>query len=221
MKTSKNGIKFIGQWEGNSLKAYQDVAGVWTIGYGHTSAAGAPRVYSGMTITQAEAEHILAADLGKVEADVNRLVKVPLTQNQFDTLVSFHYNTGALGRSSALKHLNQGNYNQAAINLTLYNRAGGRVVDGLVNRRTAEKKLFLSKDTNTTGKVVTGGGAIAAGTATAAVASPTNYIPWIIGAGVVAFIGWTLYSTIRDYRKQRDSLSLQKAQNKEHHNVVL
>lgn len=206
MKTSKNGIKFIGQWEGNSLKAYQDVAGVWTIGYGHTSAAGAPKVTSGMTITQAESERILAADLGKVEADVNRLVKVPLTQNQFDTLVSFHYNTGALGRSSALKHLNQGNYNQAATNLTLYNRAGGRVVQGLVNRRAAEKKLFLTKDTNTTNKVAVGGGAIVAGTAAAATTSPSNYIFWIIGAGIVSFIGWTLYTTIRDYKKQKETL---------------
>lgn len=157
MKISKNGIEFIERWEGCILQSYDDrtdrivgpddpVAGVLTIGVGHTDAAGPPKVTKGMTITKEEAEEILDRDLDKVEEEVNNLVKVPLTQNQFDTLVSFHFNTGALGRASALKSLNAGDYEDAAKRLTLYIKDDGRVVQGLVNRRAAEMKLFLTPD---------------------------------------------------------------------------
>lgn len=211
MKTSKNGVKFIAQWEGLYLNTYKDVAGVLTIGYGHTSSAGAPKVVPGMTITKDEAENILANDLGKVEADVNRLVKVKLTQNQFDALVSFHFNTGALAKSSALKYLNEGNYEQAAKNLTLYNKArvGGQLqtVKGLVNRREAERKLFLTEATNTTSNVaVSTGGTVVAGGA-AAVTSPTDWMPYIVGVVVVIGVAWTFYSLIRSYLKQKEKIN--------------
>lgn len=145
MRTSSNGRRFIEQFEGLSLKAYDDGTGVVTIGYGHTSAAGAPKVYKGQTITKEQADAILASDLGKVETQVSNLVHVPLNQNQFDALVSFHFNTGALGRSTALRKLNQGDYNGCASALLAYNRAGGSVLSGLTRRREAERRLFLTK----------------------------------------------------------------------------
>lgn len=208
MKTSKNGVKFIAQWEGLYLNTYKDVAGVLTIGYGHTSAAGSPKVVPGMSITKSQAENILANDLGKVEADVNRLVTVKLTQNQFDALVSFHFNTGALGKSSALRYLNEGNYEQAATNMTLYNKArvGGslQTVRGLVNRRTAEKNLFLTPDSTTVGNITKAGTAtVVVGAGTVATA-PTNYVPYIIAGLIVAFVAYTFYTTIRDYRRSKN-----------------
>ena len=147
MKTSDNGRRFIEQFEGLSLKVYNDGTGVLTIGYGHTSSAGLPKVYRGQTITKEQADQILGSDLGKVETQVNSLVHVPINQNQFDALVSFHFNTGALGRSSVLKKLNQGDYDGAANALLLYNRGGGRVMAGLARRRAAEKALFLKGGT--------------------------------------------------------------------------
>lgn len=199
MKTSKNGLKFITQWEGTFLRAYRDVAGVLTIGVGHTSAAGPPTVRKGMAITQDQSNEILARDLKAVENAVNRLVKVPLTQNQFDVLVSFHFNTGALGRSSALRYLNQGNYEQAAINLTLYNKAtvNGKktTIKGLVNRRAAEKKLFLTPDTKSNAGSITTG-TVTGGTVVAAT-SPEFLWPWILAgtaiAAIVIYIGVSIY----------------------------
>lgn len=153
--TSPAGRKFIEGWEDLFLQAYDDATdkivkpnkgyrGTLTIGYGHTDEAGPPQVTIGMTITKEEADSILAADLEKVEADVNRVVIAPLNQNQFDALVSFHFNTGALTRRtcSLLMALNHRNYKDAAADFTLYTRAGGKVLKGLVRRRAAEAKLF-------------------------------------------------------------------------------
>ncbi|MBO1027569.1 lysozyme [Ochrobactrum sp. SD129] len=104
------GLSLIKQWEGHKTTAYKDVAGIWTIGYGHTSAAGTPNVTPGMTISKEEAERILLKDLAKFEARVERLVKVPLTDNQFAVLSSSDFNTGELHSSTLLKKLNKGNY---------------------------------------------------------------------------------------------------------------
>ncbi|MDT4867069.1 Phage lysozyme [compost metagenome] len=98
------GLSLVKQWEGLRTRAYRDVAGVWTIGYGQTSAAGAPTVKPDMAITEAQAEDILRADLATFEEQVSRLVKVPLTDNQFAVLVSFDFNTGRLGKSTLLKN---------------------------------------------------------------------------------------------------------------------
>ena len=155
MKTSLNGRRLIEQFEGCILDAYDDandrivkvgdaVRGTLTIGYGHTSAAGAPRVYVGQTITKEEADAILSSDLASVEIEVAHLVKVPLNQNQFDALVSFQFNTGWLAHHncSLLKALNAGNYRLADSDFMLYDRASGKVLTGLVRRRAAEKDLF-------------------------------------------------------------------------------
>lgn len=144
MKTSPRGIDLIREFEGCYLKAYRCPANVLTVGIGHTSAAGPPAVTEGMTITKKQAEDILRADLRAVEADVERLVKVALTQNQFDALVSFQFNTGALGRSTALARLNAGFYDQVPQLLSLYNKAGGKVLNGLARRRAAEVALWKS-----------------------------------------------------------------------------
>lgn len=143
MKTSDNGRKFIEQWEGLFLHAYDDGTGVQTIGYGHTSAAGPPQVHHGMTITKDDADAILAADLASVEVDVNRLVRPTLNQNQFDALVSFHFNTGALGRSSVLRAINTGDFKSVPADLMLWTHGGGHVMLGLVRRRKAEAELFM------------------------------------------------------------------------------
>lgn len=142
MRTGTRGISLIKEFEGFKNKAYRCPAGVWTIGYGTTR-----NVRSGMTITLTEGERMLQDDLVKFERAVNRLVTVPLTQNQFDALVSFVYNVGegAFGRSTLLSLLNRGQYSQVETQLMRWNRAGGQVLAGLTRRRAAEARLFNTK----------------------------------------------------------------------------
>ncbi len=142
MKTSDNGRKFIEGWEGLFLHAYDDGTGVWTIGYGHTSAAGPPKVYPGMKITHEQADEILASDLAAVEINVNNNVDLPINQNQFDAFVSFDFNTGGLDRSSALRAFNLNRSDLVSGDLMKWVYAGGRVLKGLVRRRIAEGRLF-------------------------------------------------------------------------------
>jgi lysozyme len=136
------GLALVKQWEGLKTKAYRDVAGVWTIGFGHTTAAGAPEVAPSMIITEARAEEILRADLAIFEERVSRLVKVPLTDNQFAVLVSFDFNTGKLGKSTLLKKLNAGDYDAVPVELMKWVYAGKKRIEGLVNRRAAEAGLW-------------------------------------------------------------------------------
>lgn len=143
---NQDGLAHIKRFEGLRLKAYRDVADILTIGYGHTSAAGAPKVFAGQTITEADAEKILMSDLAKFEARVSRLVKVPLTDNQFAALVSFDFNTGALDKSTLLKKLNAGHYDAVPAELMKWVNAGGKRVQGLVNRRSAEAGLWAKGD---------------------------------------------------------------------------
>ncbi|WP_440216300.1 lysozyme [Chromobacterium piscinae] len=144
MKTNAAGISLIKQFEGVRLAAYQDMVGVWTIGYGHTG----PEVKAGMAITQQQADQLLAADLETFEAGVGRTVTVPLNANQFSALVSFSYNLGLgnLRSSTLLRLLNQGDYAGAAAQFLRWNRAGGQVVAGLTRRRQAEQALFNSQE---------------------------------------------------------------------------
>lgn len=145
MQTSAAGRAFIEQIEENGvakLKPYDDGTGTLTIGFGHTTAAGPPKVRRGMTITAQQADDILGADLHSVEVNVSHLVKVPLTQAQFDTLVSFDFNTGGLWRSTALRRLNAKNYDGVPAALAVWNRGGGRVMAGLVKRRKAEGVMW-------------------------------------------------------------------------------
>lgn len=143
MKTSDNGRAFIEAFEGKFLHTYDDGTGVLTIGYGHTSMAGPPIVVHGQTITEAECDAMLAADLGKVEQSVQRCIKVPMTQTQFDALVSFDFNTGSLAKSSIDDKINAGNVSAAMSTLLQYDHAAGRQMDGLTRRRQAERLMFL------------------------------------------------------------------------------
>ena len=143
-------LALIKSFEGLRLAAYRDAAGVWTIGYGHTAAAGPPAVYRGQEIDEAEAEAILRADLERFEDQVQRLVTVELNDNEFGALVSLCFNIGAaaFAGSTCLKRLNKGDRKGAAEALTWWNKATvqGRKVRlaGLVRRREAERQLFLA-----------------------------------------------------------------------------
>jgi lysozyme len=153
MKMSDKGVALIKAHEGMRLNAYLCPGKKWTIGYGHTSAAGEPVVREGMRITRQEAETILRRDLAMFEARVNRLVKVPLTQSQFDALVSFDFNTGKLHSSTLLKRLNAGKYAEVPRHLMRWTRGGGKELAGLVRRRRDEAELWRALDPGATGGV--------------------------------------------------------------------
>ena len=142
MQISKAGLDLIKQFEGLYLKAYRCPAGVPTIGYGHTAG-----VAMGQTITQQQADDYLRRDVRQFERAVARLVSVPLTQGQFDALVSFAFNLGegALAQSTLLRLLNAGDYAGAAAQFDRWNKADGRVLPGLVRRRAAERALFEAR----------------------------------------------------------------------------
>lgn len=148
MKLSPAGLDLIKKFEGyldkqpdGSCKAYKCPAGVWTCGWGCTE---------GVTMnthwTKDEATERLATEMAKHEAAVLRLVKVPISQSQFDALVSFSYNvgSGALAKSTLLKHLNAGDAARAASHFADWKRAGGKVLPGLVRRRAAEAEMFMA-----------------------------------------------------------------------------
>jgi lysozyme len=144
MSLSQQGLELIKHFEGLFLTAYLCPAKVWTIGYGHTGKRhNDGTVFKGLKISRTKAGELLAEDMGqKYVPDVRRLVNVPLTQAQFDALVSFHFNTGALGKSTLRRKLNAGDYAGAAAEFDKWTRGGGRVLPGLVRRRKAERHLF-------------------------------------------------------------------------------
>ncbi len=134
------GLALTKSFEGLCLHAYQDSAGIWTVGYGHT----APDVGHGTCVTPAQAELLLHADLAAAVACVNHAVTVALTQNQFDALVDFTYNEGraSLLRSGLLRDLNAGDFDSAARQFGEWVCVDSRPVAGLVRRRAAEAALF-------------------------------------------------------------------------------
>lgn len=144
MKTSSAGIALIKKFEGCRLEAYQDVVGVWTIGYGDTS-----NVRPATRITQQQAEDRLANRLAQefepgVMAGIGN---APATQPQFDAMVSLSWNIGigAFAKSSVARFHRSGDYAAAAYAFLLWNKAGGQVYDGLVRRREEERALYLSQ----------------------------------------------------------------------------
>jgi len=143
-KINQEGLERLKQWEGFKGEAYKDIGGVWTIGYGHTSQAGAPIVEAGMRITEPEAEALLKRDIAPVEQFVEAVVKVPLTEEQFSALVSFVYNIGAdaFAKSNALKKLNEGDYDALPSELLKWTKVKGKTVQGLIARRSAEIALW-------------------------------------------------------------------------------
>lgn len=185
MKTSQAGIDLIKKHESLKLHSYLCPAGKWTIGYGSTT-----KVKEGMTITPEQAEQRLAFDLDGAEAAVNNYVKVPLTQPQFDALVSFVFNVGAgaFQSSTLLAVLNQGDYKGAAAQFKRWEYGGGKVLAGLSKRRKEEAIMFMKPLTkSSTMKVasVTGAvGAVTAVTSTLAIIEPA--LPVVRAAASIA-----------------------------------
>ena len=155
MKTSAKGLYAIALHEGIVPAPYIDAVGVWTFGIGHAETSGLepnPRhMPRGMPADQdaaiRQSFELFRAKIGQYEAAVKRAVKVPLEQHEFDALVSFQFNTGAIAKASATKSLNAGDKQDAARRLGLYNkgRVNGQlqVLPGLVRRREEEQAMFL------------------------------------------------------------------------------
>lgn len=150
LKTSQKGIELIKKFEGCKLTAYRDSVGVWTIGFGHTK-----DVKADMVITAGQAEQFLKDDVVYFENGVNKLLKTlkaPVTQNQFDALISFAFNLGLgnLRKSTLAKKLyvmqqnDRDSVQAVADEFPRWNKAGGQVLTGLTHRRNAERALFLT-----------------------------------------------------------------------------
>lgn len=153
---SNGGLKLIEGQEGCRLVAYRDFAGVWTIGWGSTIYPDGTRVKQGDSLKNVqEADQLFLLTLKGYESDINRMVKVSITQNQFDALLSWHYNTGAMTASvcTLRTKLNAGDYMGAADQFLVWNKitdqkTGQHVVSiVLTNRRKVERQLFI-KDIN-------------------------------------------------------------------------
>jgi lysozyme len=134
------GLVLIESFEGCKLTAYQDSGGVWTIGVGHTPAT------EGETITQPEATALLGQDVIQAEHEVASLIEIVLTPNEFSALVSFQFNTGAMGSSPGTDLLNAHEFQQAwDDHFCLYiHDANGTTLEGLIRRRAAERALFFN-----------------------------------------------------------------------------
>ena len=146
MSVSNKGVDLICEFEGKRLAAYDDGVGVWTIGFGTIKYPNGVRVKKGDTCTLEQAKEYMRHDLIEFEYTVNSSVKVPLNQYQFDALVSLAYNIGssAFKSSTLVKKLNSGDYKGSADQFNVWVNAGGKRMQGLVNRRDKEKLLFLS-----------------------------------------------------------------------------
>ena len=143
MNISQEGLSLIKKFEGCRLESYKCAAGVPTIGYGSTT-----NIEMGMTITQEGAEDLLLEDVAVYEEAVMNAVKVPMNQNQFDSLVSWTFNLGStnLNNSTLLSVLNAGNIEDVPNQIKRWNKAGGKVLEGLIRRREAEALLFEGKE---------------------------------------------------------------------------
>jgi lysozyme len=146
VKTGESGLEIIKMFEGFRSEPYLCPAGVATIGFGSTRGIDGNRVTLGHSaINRDEAEEMLAHDLQNIEKSVGRLIRVALTQNQFDAIVSFTYNLGSgrLQSSTLRSKLNREDYEGAADEFPKWVKAGGKRLSGLVKRRFVERKLFL------------------------------------------------------------------------------
>jgi lysozyme len=138
-------LELVKRFEGCRLKAYQDVRGVWTVGWGCTGSD----IDAGTAWTQEQADTELEKRVAYVQHVVEAMLDVPINDNQKAALVSFAYNLGlhAFERSSLRKKLNAGDIEGAAAEFGKWSYAAGRVVPGLFSRRMAERKLFLEDET--------------------------------------------------------------------------
>ena len=143
MIISTAGVDLLTHFEGLRLEAYQDSVGVWTIGYGHTKG-----VTPSMKITESQANNLLKTELIEYQNYINEMVNISLDQCQFDALVCWVYNLGPtnLKNSTLLTLLNQGVKFQIPEQIRRWNRAGGKILKGLVRRREAEALMFAGRD---------------------------------------------------------------------------
>lgn len=143
MKISSEGIELIKKFEGCETTAYQDSVGVWTIGFGHTKG-----VQEGQSCSMQDAETMLSEEMDEYEGYINSMVDVDLNQNEFDSLVAWVYNLGPtnLRESTLLKILNAGDKDGIPEQINRWNRAGGKILQGLVRRREAESLMFQNMD---------------------------------------------------------------------------
>jgi len=150
MKTSSDGLELIKEFEGLGLKAYKCPANIWTVAFGHTSAAGEPKVLPGMMVSRDEAEAILRRDVIQYENGVRSQITVSITQGQFDALVSFAYNVGvgAFSKSTLLKKINAEKFDEVPAEFMKWTKGGGRELPGFVRRRRAEVKLWRGMKTD-------------------------------------------------------------------------
>ena len=146
MKMTDEGLALIKRFEGFRGSAYRCPAGLWTIGYGHTSRAGPPAVTPNLRMTEAQAHGVLTADVERFARDVRLALRRDLNDQQFSALVSFAYNVGAGAflASSVLKAVNAGDFDAVPRRLQLWIKGDGRVLPGLVKRRAAEAEMFMS-----------------------------------------------------------------------------
>lgn len=140
MKASSTALNHIKKYEGCQMESYEDSNGRWAVGYGQTG----PQITKGLRITQLEADAFLRNHVERVQEDISRLVKVKLTQNQFDALVGLVYNIGlgAFSSSTLLKKINGDKMEEAAQEILKWTHSQGKELPGLKNRRQDEYYLF-------------------------------------------------------------------------------
>lgn len=143
MKINEAGLKLVKEFEGCYLKAYKCSAGVWTIGYGHTGKVGGKSICEGMTITKEKATDLLKEDMAAFEKAVTNCSALTFepNENQFSALVSFAFNCGSGNLKTLVKDRSAA---EVAEKILLYNKVAGKVLNGLVRRRKAERELFLT-----------------------------------------------------------------------------
>jgi len=143
MQYSKQGLALTESFESCRLTAYQDIKGIWTIGWGHVG----PEIMEGLEWTQDQADSQLVVDLQRAENMVNTCVTIPLTQGQFDAMVDFAFNLGCNAEkgSTLLKLVNENDMTGAAEQFQLWDHASGQIVAGLLRRRLAEKEEFTGE----------------------------------------------------------------------------
>jgi lysozyme len=152
---SAKALALIKEFEGFRAQAYRDPVGIVTIGYGTTGSAGVgitPKM--GDTITEAQASEYLMRAVDKFSVSIKLKLTRPATPEQFGAMVSLAYNIGpgAFAKSSVLKRFNAGDIQGAADAFLMWNKAGGKVLNGLTRRREAERALFLSPHVTETPK---------------------------------------------------------------------
>jgi lysozyme len=154
LKISDSGLQFIKRYEGLKKSVYLDVAGLKTVGYGHlltkpelssnSVTIGGNKIFLDRALTDAEVDTLLRQDIEPKAQTVRSTIKTPLTQSQFDALVSLCFNigSGAFSSSTLAKDINAGNLEKAPGDFLVWCKAGGKTVQGLLNRRQAEASIF-------------------------------------------------------------------------------